>query len=245
MIYALTNQHNVRQGLQRSSDGGLTWVERLTPSGYGGLSCVRASGARVLVAETNWDAAHALVNLSSDHGDTWEQIELVLSHQAATPSCELFAGAPLRQLVSTGEPSVLFTADGWQSVQQAAMPAEIDEAVTAMWASPHDGLAFASTNNESCRSTDFGESWTLLGDDPFNRIIDLAFHPDPGRAGVVVVAAETQDGIYVSRDGGLTWSLLEGSDAQAPLSVAIDPDDPSRLYVGTEAGTFVGRGAQL
>ena len=50
--------------------------------------------------------------------------------------------------------------------------------------------------------------------------------------------------VYRSRDGGGTWQALDGSgDSVLPdipvHSIAIDPDDSSRLYLGTDLGVLV------
>lgn len=49
--------------------------------------------------------------------------------------------------------------------------------------------------------------------------------------------------VWRSRDGGATWSALDGNgDGRLPdvpvHSIAIDPSDPSRLYVGSDIGVF-------
>jgi hypothetical protein len=49
--------------------------------------------------------------------------------------------------------------------------------------------------------------------------------------------------VYRSADGGATWSSIDGSGSGAlpdiPVhSIVVDPDDSSRLYLGTDAGVF-------
>jgi len=50
--------------------------------------------------------------------------------------------------------------------------------------------------------------------------------------------------VYRSNDGGVTWTPLDGSGRQALPDIpahclAVDPDDASRLYLGTDLGIFV------
>ncbi|MGE0043064.1 MAG: hypothetical protein AB7H88_17645 [Vicinamibacterales bacterium] len=50
--------------------------------------------------------------------------------------------------------------------------------------------------------------------------------------------------VWVSRDRGATWASLDGEGDQAlpdiPVhSLVVDPDDPARLYLGTDLGVFV------
>ncbi len=44
-------------------------------------------------------------------------------------------------------------------------------------------------------------------------------------------AAVNGDGVYCSRDGGRTWELVFSADVR---SLAFDPNQPSRIYAGTE-----------
>ncbi|MGE3274145.1 MAG: hypothetical protein AB7O67_03465 [Vicinamibacterales bacterium] len=50
--------------------------------------------------------------------------------------------------------------------------------------------------------------------------------------------------VYVSHDRGATWAPLDGDGEQAlpdiPVhSLVVDPDDPARIYLGTDLGVFV------
>jgi hypothetical protein len=50
--------------------------------------------------------------------------------------------------------------------------------------------------------------------------------------------------VYRSVDGGSSWRALDGAGERAlpdiPVhSLVVDPDDPSRIYLGTDLGVFV------
>ncbi len=247
-LFAATLQDYARGGLYRSNDRGVTWQALLPEVSESGLRCVSAAGAVVLGTSTDYGDDLALAHRSSDGGETWSVVEIPLAANSAARGCAVFAQRPLVQLISTNEPSIQRTDDGWQTFAPASFSPllDADESLSHLWASPHDGLAFATSSyGSSYRSTDYGASWTLMPEEPFSRINSLAFHPSSARAEVVLVAAEDTDGIFVSQDQGLTWTLLPGSDIGSTLAVAIDPDDPSLLYVGTDAGTLLGRGAPL
>ena len=75
-------------------------------------------------------------------------------------------------------------------------------------------------------------------------VSSLAF--DPGDKDIAYATYSTFGGTHVWRtaDGGATWNPLGGSGAGAlpdiPVhSIAIDPSNTSRLYIGTDSGVFV------
>jgi photosystem II stability/assembly factor-like uncharacterized protein len=69
--------------------------------------------------------------------------------------------------------------------------------------------------------------------DPFKGEIDVVA-ADPVRGGRFYLGGYYED-FQASRDGGVTWSSVElraGRFADSPTAIAVDPADPSRLYVG-------------
>ena len=85
-------------------------------------------------------------------------------------------------------------------------------------------------------STDRGESWSLVREnaksDYFDPVTGLEMHRY--RPGELYVA--TRDGVRFSEDWGATWSVInEGLATQAKFtrSLAMDPDDPNKLYLAT------------
>jgi photosystem II stability/assembly factor-like uncharacterized protein len=80
------------------------------------------------------------------------------------------------------------------------------------------------------KSTDGGETWSGLL--PQQIVTALAIAPDPsGRT-----YAGTRSGLIRSDDGGATWRSADaGLSDRNILSIAIDPSEPKRLYVGTAA----------
>jgi photosystem II stability/assembly factor-like uncharacterized protein len=82
------------------------------------------------------------------------------------------------------------------------------------------------------RSTDGGETWLPLASEVPDILNTLAIAPDtPGK-----IYAGTRSGLFRSDDGGATWrSANSGLSDRHVLSIAIDPSEPERLYVGTAA----------
>jgi proline racemase len=54
----------------------------------------------------------------------------------------------------------------------------------------------------------------------------------------------TGDGIVMTRDGGKTWTSINGTGltCKRVARIVVDPHEPNRLYLGTTGnGVFVGR----
>lgn len=66
-------------------------------------------------------------------------------------------------------------------------------------------------------------------------------HPDTIYAGGGTPGNRTS--IYRSDDGGAHWRPVEGSPASHVSTIAIDPDDPTRILAGTQTGVWVSGGA--
>ncbi|GJM07883.1 MAG: hypothetical protein DHS20C11_01590 [Lysobacteraceae bacterium] len=69
---------------------------------------------------------------------------------------------------------------------------------------------------------------------------------DPNDAEIAYATYSTFGGqhVFKSTDGGLTWASIDGSGKNAlpdiPVhTLAVHPDDPNRLYVGTDLGVFL------
>jgi photosystem II stability/assembly factor-like uncharacterized protein len=89
------------------------------------------------------------------------------------------------------------------------------------------------------KTTDAGRTWTPIFDDqPTNSIGAVVVAPSD--ANVIYVGSgeglqrpdlSVGDGMYKSVDGGRTWTHLGLRDAQQIANIAVDPNDPNRLFV--------------
>ncbi|HJP86606.1 MAG TPA: hypothetical protein VJ852_11480 [Gemmatimonadaceae bacterium] len=87
------------------------------------------------------------------------------------------------------------------------------------------------------KSTDGGKTWTHLGLDETHHIGKVAI--DPRDANTVFVAAigklyaaNSERGLYRSRDGGRTWQKVLGDDNVGAVDVVIDPTNSQIVYAG-------------
>jgi photosystem II stability/assembly factor-like uncharacterized protein len=119
--------------------------------------------------------------------------------------------------------------------------------VQAMTETGQDGLLYAALNGERAgiyRSDERGLSWQRVNTGPGAPVSALAVHPTDERvlyAGTVAGEEASQSNLWYSNDGGQTWDrtrlvLPADSEGQLPLisALAVAPDQPNVLYVGTE-----------
>ena len=111
------------------------------------------------------------------------------------------------------------------------------------------GNTSSPVNNSSILAP--GPSWTPLGPAPIpngqttsislpvsGRVTAIVVHPTNEN---IVYVGTAQGGLYRSLDGGTTWTaLMDDSLSLAIGTVAIDPLDPTTLFVGTGEGNLSG-----
>jgi photosystem II stability/assembly factor-like uncharacterized protein len=82
------------------------------------------------------------------------------------------------------------------------------------------------------RTSDSGRSWTRLPGLAGKNVWAIATWPPDAD----VIAAGTETGVYLSRDGGAHWDAISPADNRAlqpVVSLAFDPTDANILYAGT------------
>ena len=135
--------------------------------------------------------------------------------------------------------ALLFRSRDWaESWIRIPFPAEFRSTLHAVLISPNQPnvylVAVTSENSQNAgvfRSTDEGSSWEQLRDLRHKQVWSLACWPPDGR----VIAAGTQDGVYLSNDGGENWVQISsfGSGPQPVVALAFDPAHPNIVYAGT------------
>jgi photosystem II stability/assembly factor-like uncharacterized protein len=99
----------------------------------------------------------------------------------------------------------------------------------------------AATDTGLYRSYDLTKGWEKLniGDGINNSIFVIHISPtDPN----TIWAGTASSGVIVSRDNGSTWQKVPGVPEEVPVSsIAIDPQHPERMYVGTTQAFWLSR----
>jgi hypothetical protein len=96
---------------------------------------------------------------------------------------------------------------------------------------PEGGDSGLPENLGLIRSGNGGDTW-----EPVGQLGDADFHILQARGDRVVAVRAEEIDIQVSADGGSSFDTRTPPDT--PLDVAFDPEDPKRMVVATQQGTF-------
>ncbi|NQT51622.1 hypothetical protein HQ576_06215, partial [bacterium] len=247
-----------------SHDGGLSWKMVGTPEA--GLPNARHRALlldpreRTLFTTADGQGVFA----SRDGGNSWQPRKTGLPHGHVVDLVlhPRTAGSLWCLLRSHGdEPGgVYHTRSGgaaWQRISRGLVVSDVKALAIApsdprrLYLAARQGWFGKGANKQLAeggvfRSDDGGRTWRRILEDDFAQGLAV----DPRNADVVYAGLtdhpyhdeSTGDGIVVTRDGGTTWSSLNGTLTCKQVGrITIDPHQPNRLYIGTHGnGAFVG-----
>jgi len=236
VVYALTGA----LGLARSRDAGATWTA-INPDLVGGVKfALDPTHPGVLFA-----GGHLALARSRNAGATWSNAAMdcmdVESIDVVAKTGEIYAaGFPACQFQGGG---VRRSRDGgvtWTDVSSNLPPPRFLQTFAADPRTPTHLFAGgwpsgAALRGAGFRSTDRGASWSLLNGPGGGAIGIGAFAFPPGAPNTVYAGA---DGVWVSPDGGATWSRLDPLAGRLVNGLALDPTAPGALYAATTGGLF-------
>ena len=158
-------------------------------------------------------------------------------------------GDPLTYYVGAASGGIWKTTDGgtnWrplfdaQPVQSIGSLAVARSDKNVIWAGTGEGKirSHISIGQGVYKSTDAGETWTLMGLEKTARIPRIVVHPqDPNTALVCALGhaygPQQERGVYRTTDGGATWARVLFVDENTGCSdLAMDPSNPRILFAG-------------
>jgi len=128
-----------------------------------------------------------------------------------------------------------------QPVQSIGALAVAASDPNVVWAGTGEGKirSHISLGQGIYKSTDAGESWTLMGLEETGRIPRVVVHP--ANPDIVLVCAlghaygpQPERGVFRTTDGGTTWDQVLFVDENTGCSdLAMDPSNPRVLFAGT------------
>ena len=237
-------------GVYRTDDGGKSWHNLPSyPTDYAHSVLAHPADADTIYAGSE----PADVIRSRDGGDTWETClgfravpesdqwsfhsETRFSHvrdlrAAPYDATLLYAG------IEVG--GVIRSMDGGNTWEQCTGPDPDIHFVDPSASCP--GRVYLATARGPYRSDDGGKNWEML-DNGLERTYTLhitSANDDPDLVLVTVSrnAGRSLPQFYRSVDGGRRWDLIEqiGKDEDMVVAVDWDPEEPSRVYAGTDSG---------
>ena len=232
-----------------SSDAGATWTMhgQVLPHQGPMKPAVQSLAVDPQDPEHVMAGTHLAIDESKDGGATWHKVRDVVPAQFTVPTSgdvtalAWVAAAP-KLVLAAGPAGVLRSTDGgasWSSVQSG-------HAHSVVLAT--DGkTAWVASRSGVFRSTDAGATWTHR--DSGVPITDGRIAVSPTAADVAVLGNDIWqwqghadpdfpstegEGLFRTSDGGQSWTRSEGGFIDTdPSTVAVDPQDPNLVYVGS------------
>lgn len=225
VIYTSGHRHKAPGGFFKSTDAGATWKESKELKGESIHAMTQSSfdPKTLLVGTTNG------VWRSTDSGDSWEKIisdtmPVNVGSLAIDPrnTSTIYAGTWWRAYKSTD------SGKSWRLIKDGMIDDSDVFAITIDPRDPEHIIASACSGIYDSRNA--GEKWAKIQGIPSQsrRTRDILQHPTV--AGTVYAA--TTEGFWMTTDGGKRWALTTQRDLEIN-SIEVHPDDPNRVYIGT------------
>lgn len=246
-------------GVFRSDDAGLTWTQKANVKPPAGS----AEGATASIALVNITSVAVDRNddnivyvggdasgmfRSSDKGENWETYSGTGMYPNETIFDIVIDPKDSKNMYVAGASAdakgrLLKSEDGGQAWEQTYITLAAKDFVTKIEVDPYDpSVVYIITSKDGVfQSLNHGKSWTLLRRFQ-NGVNNIAINPKDTR---ILYVTSTQEGIFKSVDKGTSWASLTENLKSFNVypgteftSIAIDPQNPSTVYLGYLGGMF-------
>ena len=225
IIYTSGHRHKAPGGFFKTADGGLTWKEakELSKESIHSMTQSTLDPNVILVGTING------VWVSKNSGDDWTKISsptmpVNIDSLAIDPRTTdtMYAGTWWRAYKTTD------AGKNWRLIKDGMIDDSDVFAVTIDQKNPDHIVASACSG--IYESQNAGEKWAKIQGIPSQsrRTRDILQHPS--RPGTLYAA--TTEGFWVTNDGGKSWLMTTQRNLEIN-SIAVHPDAPDRVYIGT------------
>lgn len=170
---------------------------------------------------------------SRDSGETWRS---VYRFQNAAKRLVVHPDIPGRLWVASIRGDVYMSSDygtTWTDVSAGLDKYPKAREIENLYLDAGQNLLYLTSGYGLLRSQDDGTTW-----EPVNLIVPpaslpiITFAVDPSDSRVIYISAGSQ--LYKSTDGGITWQGMDFLGRRAIRSIAIDPANPNRVFIGLD-----------
>ena len=237
-------------GVYRTDDGGSTWQPLASyPSDYAHSVVVHPGDPQSVFVGSE----PAAIFHSGDGGETWAEYP---GFRAVPESSQWSFHAETREshvrdlIMDPCDPDHLYAGievggmvsslDGGSSWKQ--LPGLHDDIHCVNVSQSRPTSVYVATARSPYRSDNAGESWEIINEG-LERSYTLHIAAAPDDADLVLVTVSTNarrpnPQFYRSVDAGRHWQLIDsvGSDEDMVVAIDWDPEEPNRVYAGTDGG---------
>jgi photosystem II stability/assembly factor-like uncharacterized protein len=150
--------------------------------------------------------------------------------------------------IAPSDPDVMYAASGWvlyrssdggQTWIEGRHGGSFSDLQDLVVDPTEPGIVYANTVFELMKSTDWGATWEeVRGGLPGYLGTDSRLFMDTSLPPRLYVLTRT-NGVWVTNDGGTSWSQIDAALPSTAKGFTVDPNDPSRLFVVTSLDTFM------
>ena len=177
------------------------------------------------------------VYFSDDYGDEWETRNEGLT-DLGIQSLAIHPVTPTIMAAGTFSGNLFYSTDGGNNW---TFSTQLTGTVSDLYFNPYQPLEAWALTRTDTRPNVEGKGYLYRS----NNLLDWTVQNfEPHTAGPAYAQMEFLPGsvwlasqsVYSSTDSGATWNALPSSPTYLPIALAISPDDPDLIYVGTDHG---------